>query len=74
MSASSNGTNAKTIILVRAHNNVQNTTRASVKSLLQTRARQTGVHAIANHVAVVSYWAKLAVDGRRLRRRAFAIR
>ncbi len=31
-----NGTNAKTIILVRAHNNVQNTTQASEKPLLRT--------------------------------------
>ncbi len=45
-----------------------------VKQLLQTRGRQTGMHTIANHVTVVSYWAKLAVDVRRLRRRAFAIR
>ncbi len=59
---------------MRAHNNVQNTTRASVKPLLQARARQTRVDVTANHVAVVSYWAKLAVDGRRLRRRVFAIR
>ncbi len=69
-----NGTNAKTIILVRAHSNVQNTTRESVKPPLQARARQTRVHAIANHVEVVSYWAKLVVDRWRLRRRAFAIR
>ncbi len=69
-----NGTNAKTIVLVRAHNIVQNTTQASEIPLLRTRTLQTGVHAIANHVAVVSYWAKLAVDGRCLRQRAFAIR
>ncbi len=71
----SNCTNAMTIFLVRArYTNVQNTTWASVKPLLQAPARQIGVHAIANHVAVVSYWAKLAVDGRCLCLRAFAIR
>ncbi len=41
--------------------------------MLLAQARQTGLQAIANHVAVVSYRANLAVDGRRLRRRAFAI-
>ncbi len=34
---------------------VQNTMRASVNTLLQARARQTRLHAIANRVAVVSY-------------------